>query len=71
MDNFNTIEFDIEIEFPVILRLAFSQVIEFLMDVEELSGNGTYSPDSVEVALVFNPEKEKVMFSLVFFFHVK
>ena len=41
------------------------------MDVEELSGNGTYSHDSVEVALVFNPEKEKVMFSLVFFFHVK
>ena len=24
MDNFNTIEFDIEIEFSVILRLAFS-----------------------------------------------
>lgn len=39
--------------------------------MEELSGNGTYSPDSVEVALVFNPEKEKVMFSLVFFFSCK
>ena len=38
------------------------------MDVEELSENGNYSSDSVEVALVFNPEKEKVMFSLVCFF---
>lgn len=37
------------------------KVIEFLMDVEELSGNGTYSHDSVEVALVFNPEKEKAV----------
>ena len=28
---------------------------------EELSENGTYSSDSVEVALVFNPEKEKAV----------
>ena len=30
------------------------------MNVQELCENKTYSPDSVEVALVFNPEKAKV-----------
>lgn len=37
------------------------EVIEFLVNVEELCQNASYSPDSVEVALVFNPEKAKAI----------
>lgn len=37
------------------------EVIEFLVNVDDLCENKTYSADSVEVALVFNPEKAKAV----------
>ena len=41
------------------ISLTPSQVIEFLVTVNELCEEN-YPADSVEVALVFNPEKAKV-----------
>lgn len=39
------------------------------MNVDDLCENKTYSADSVEVALVFNPEKAKVAILLTVLFH--